>query len=155
MTGVGDSLTHLRDFTTRMNTVFLKRLHLLRASSSLIFIFLLNQLIFPNLRPLFEDNTVLGHGALEEVKDENGSRQDALSHVHIVTSVDDLPTIKPLDCLRTKPVLGVSPLICIKPEQEDMFISSSILHEGIWEEDIVTNVLKVARLYKVMLLPIS
>ena len=31
------------------------------------------------------------------------------------------------------------------------FISSSLLYDGIWEEDIVTNVLKTLKLYQVKL----
>ena len=134
--------------------VFLRRLHLLGVFSFLLFIFLLNQLILGPQRSSFEDNSALAHEeALEEdlfepaVKDDN---DDALSQAQIMT-VDNLPIIKPLDCVRTKPVLGVSPLICIKSEKEDRFISFSLLHEGIWEEEIVTNVLKVASLYKVMM----
>ena len=80
---------------------------------------------------------------------------------------------------------SVSPLVCIKPEQEDRFIittfvifiiiifvifvfifaiffstvllhhynrrfiSDALLYEGIWEEGIVTNVIKAAKLYEV------
>ena len=134
--------------------LFLGRSHLLGALSALLFIFLLNQLIFGPQGSLSEDNSVYAHGDLKrglfEVK--NGSRLED-PRVRIMTA-DNLPTIKPLDCVRTKPVLEVSPLVCIKPVQEDRFISFSILHEGIWEEDIVTNVLKVANLYKVMKIPI-
>ena len=130
--------------------LFLGRSHLLGVLSALLFIFLLNQLIFGPQGSLSEDNSVYAHGDLKkglfEVK--NGSR------VRILTA-GDLPTIKPLDCVRTKPVLEVSPLVCIKPVQDDRFISFSILYEGIWEEDIVTNVLKVANLYKVMKIQFS
>ena len=138
----------------------MRRIHVLGVFSSLLFIFLLNQLIFGPQRSLLEDNNVDAHGdwekRLSEVK--NGSRLDdsgalSLSHARIVTA-GDLPTIKPLDCVRSKPVLGVSPLVCIKPVQEDLFISAHILFNGIWEEDIVTNVLKVAKLYKVIEIPI-
>ena len=38
--------------------------------------------------------------------------------------------------------LVVAPIICVKPEQEDLFISSSLLHSGLWEEEIVANVLR-------------
>ena len=137
----------------KMELVFLRRLRLLGVFSFLLFIFLLNQLIFgPSQRSSFEYDSVLSLEALEEglfeapVRDDDN---DAPSQAKIMT-VDNLPSIKPLDCVRTKPLLGVSPLTCIRPEKEDRFISFSLLHEGIWEEEIVTNVLKVARLYKVM-----
>jgi len=66
-----------------------------------------------------------------------------------VTNVglDDLPTIKPLDCVQTKRILEVSAAVCIKPEEEDRMISDSLLYDGIWEEEIVTNVLKALKLY--------
>ena len=133
--------------------VFLRRLHLMGVFSFLLFISLLNQLIFgpQSQRSSFEDNSVLAHEeALGEGIFEAAAKEDnnTISQAQIMT-VDNLPIIKPLDCVRTKTVLGVSPLICIKPEQEDRFISFSLLHEGIWEEEIVTNVLKVASLYKV------
>ena len=111
--------------------------------SSLLVIFLLNQLIFGPQGSLFEDNA---HRDFEKVKNSSWLED---SRARIVT-VDDLPTIKPLDCVRTKPVLEVSPLICIKSVQEDRFISLSLLYNGIWEEDIVTNVLKAVKLYKVI-----
>merc|ERR1719270_2389537 len=58
-----------------------------------------------------------------------------------------VPTIKPLGCVRTKEILEVSTFVCIKPEKEDRIISDSLLYTGIWEEGIVTNVLKALKLY--------
>jgi hypothetical protein len=62
-------------------------------------------------------------------------------------------------CVRTKRLMGgrahksefdhlieflVAPLICVKPEQEDQYISKALRQKGMWEEGIVTSVLKVA-----------
>lgn len=86
-------------------------------------------------------NSFLGSPVLHKDPDP------AVTGVQIV-GLDDLPAIKPMGCVRTKPILGVSPLVCIKPEQEDRFISDALLYEGIWEEGIVTNVIKASKLYE-------
>jgi hypothetical protein len=44
--------------------------------------------------------------------------------------------------------ISVAPIICIKPEEEDKYISSSLLYEGMWEGPMVTSVLKVVQEYK-------
>ena len=41
----------------------------------------------------------------------------------------------------------MAPLICVKPEQEDQYISKALLHGEMWEEGAVTSVLKVATEY--------
>ena len=42
----------------------------------------------------------------------------------------------------------MSPVICIKREEEEDDISDSLLDTGRWEAAIITTILKAARLYK-------
>jgi len=58
----------------------------------------------------------------------------------------NLPGIKPLGCLQTSEIFGVSARICVK--RGDMFVSDQIVTEGAWEEDNVELVMRAMSLYE-------
>lgn len=49
---------------------------------------------------------------------------------------------KLIPCRLSKPIFGIVTTLCVHDLTKDSYVSSSIWANGVWEEDIVTNVLK-------------
>ena len=101
----------------------------------------------------FEKNKNLVHKHQEEHLHLHGKINENEQHLKIFNKIFDLtkPLIddhKKIDCRLSKPINNIITTLCVHDLNSDSFVSAAIWNDGVWEADIVTNVLNSLEKYK-------
>ncbi len=130
------NIIYLKDMRPKYILIAMAILSLLVFLGKLFFVGKNNAIIQYKLNKINSDH----HDLIESSNNSSNSIVPIINKIFDLTKplTDDY---KNVPCRLSKPISNVITTLCVHDLNEDIYVSSSIWNSGVWEEDIVKNVL--------------